>query len=51
MNGGDVKMIQALNLVKTSIHQSSVTDVFRRNAVRCSTTPSGALKRRFVDYP
>ena len=51
MNGGDVKMIQALNVVKTSIHQSSVTDVFRRSTVRCSITPSGAFKRRIVDYP
>ena len=33
MSGGEVKMIQALDFLKTSIQRSSVTDVFRRWAV------------------
>jgi len=51
VNGGEVKMIQALSLVKTSIQQSSVTDAFVEVPLRCSTNSSGALKRLFVDYP
>ena len=51
MNGGEVEMIQALNFVKTSIQQSSVTDTSVEVLLRYSTNISGALKRLFVGYP